>query len=58
MKFTLSITLGNETMETPLDVAEALRKVADRLDNLSNDWGDCGGLIRDLNGNLVGKWEV
>lgn len=56
MKFTLTIKTGNDAMETPGDVAAALRKVADRI---GCPWlpGDTGTIL-DANGNTVGRWEM
>ena len=53
-EFTLRITLGNEAMQTPEDVAASLRDIANRL-----DWGMYrrSGEILDMNGNRVGEWE-
>ena len=50
-KFTLTITLGNEAMQTNEDVAEALRVAASRIESRALP------LIRDINGNNVGSWE-
>ncbi len=58
-RFTLTIDLGNEEMQTPMNVAEALRKLATKLERDYNALDcDLGGKIMDLNGNSVGKWEV
>lgn len=54
--FSLEITLGNDAMDSPWDVAAALRALADRLE--ANAWGDGTAPIRDANGNTVGSWEV
>ena len=55
MKFKLEIRLGNEAMQTPEDVAEALRGVASQLeDGVPFD----NRLIRDHNGNETGSWKV
>jgi hypothetical protein len=51
--FTLSIRMGNAAMLTPEDVGEALRQVADKLDN---DYTD--GPVIDVNGNRVGSWAL
>lgn len=50
--FTLTITLGNEAMQTPEDVAWALRKAIEQLEA-----GETRRNIRDSNGNTVGMWE-
>ena len=52
-EFTLRIKLGNEAMQTPEDVADRLRAVADRLDYGMDLWS---GKILDYNGNKVGEW--
>jgi hypothetical protein len=63
MKFTLTIILGNDAMQSPDDVAYALGRLqamfvdtTDSFEELSV--GDRSGRIRDLNGNTVGQWEV
>lgn len=59
--FTLDIKLGNAEMQTGYDVAYALREIADRIDlRIGDDMPNTqqGGPIYDLNGNMVGKWEV
>lgn len=65
-EFTLTIRLGNDAMSDAPPIAEALRTVADTLD----EWyvgcdpiepvsiGETGTIIRDYNGNTVGHWEV
>lgn len=49
--FTLRITLGNAAMRDGYDVAEALRVVADKVEEGHED-----GIIRDVNGNTVGTF--
>lgn len=52
--FSLEIRLGNAAMRTPEDVADALRRTADRLEGAQ----EClRAEIRDLNGNVVGSWS-
>ena len=66
MRFTVTITLGNEAMQTGMDIANSLRAVADHIDDPNQFFEDPTdesgfdryGKIRDLNGNTVGKWEV
>ena len=63
MRFTLTIDLGNDAMQAPSDVVDALHALGDRLlqDGYPDKWADPseeGGPIRDCNGNTVGKWEV
>ena len=52
-EFTLRITLGNEAMQTPEDVAANLRAVANQMDYCM---GRQSGKILDYNGNVVGEW--
>lgn len=55
--FTLKIRLGNEAMEDGYDVSQALRTCADHLEANGFE-NDVVGLIRDVNGNTVGSWEL
>jgi hypothetical protein len=63
MKFTLTLKLGNEAMNTALDVAEALRKAAHQLNTelgpteITDIQDGFGHAIMDLNGNNVGSWQ-
>jgi hypothetical protein len=57
-QFILKIELGNEAMQTPQDIAQALREAAGSLDGLVPEATRASGSIRDLNGNRVGKWEI
>jgi hypothetical protein len=52
--FTLKIRLGNDAMQDPADVAEALERVAREL----RDSGFRPTRIKDLNGNTVGEWKL
>ena len=62
MKFTLSITLGNDAMQDNGDVADALRRVANEIE--SDGWGTrltdgyAAQTIFDINGNDVGHFKV
>ena len=66
MAFDLKIKLGNAAMQTPEDVAGALREVAEWLDGVGSYeaddeqilWHLDAGRIRDVNGNTVGDWEM
>lgn len=51
--FSLAIEIGNSAMESPDDVARALRRLADELETSS---AAGNGRIRDDNGNAVGRW--
>lgn len=53
-QFKLTIRLGNDAMQAGPDVAQALREVADRIENDL----EARGNIRDLNGNTVGSFEA
>ena len=52
-KFTLEITLGNDAMQTPEDIADALQKAASHIQA-----GYGNGNIYDLNGNAVGSYAI
>lgn len=52
--FSLDIDLGNAAMQSPEDVADALRATADKLDAAAGYVGE--GAIHDANGNRVGGW--
>ena len=63
MTFTLTIELGNAEMQTFDHIARALRQTADRFDNEHDlveeaDPYDRRGIVRDINGNTVGKYEA
>jgi hypothetical protein len=60
-RFVLDIELGNDAMQTPDDVREALQRICHvdgTLANLTNFTDEDEGNIRDANGNRVGKWYV
>lgn len=54
MSFELKIKLGNEVMQTPEDVAEALTRIADAI----RSYDEFNRTIRDLNGNIVGECKL
>jgi hypothetical protein len=59
--FNLTITLGNAEMSHSGEVADALRKVAARVEKHDDSlvgWNGLSGGINDVNGNTVGRWEV
>lgn len=56
MQFELSIDLGNNAMMSPQDVALALRKLAQRLDDEAPSTEESCGNVHDGNGNTVGTW--
>lgn len=73
MRFQLHISLGNDAMKTPRDIAAALHKIADELDATyagqrdegPDGWNDditeqdaLAVTIRDENGNTVGNWKI
>ena len=60
MKFNLTIELGNEAMTAGANVAKALeRSLLDAERNMFSalQAGD-EGVVRDVNGNSVGHWQV
>jgi uncharacterized protein with von Willebrand factor type A (vWA) domain len=58
--FTLKIETGNDAMRLPVDVADALRRLADEIlaGNGEDGWHLNAGSIRDTNGNTVGSWDL
>jgi ribosomal protein L17 len=52
-KFKVEITVGDDAMRTPDDVAKALREIADQLITAPK-----GGLVSDRNGNVVGRFRL
>jgi hypothetical protein len=58
-KFILEIELGNDAMRSGYDIAEALGRVSTRIYNTGlNPTKPSIGDVRDINGNVVGKYEV
>jgi hypothetical protein len=53
MAFVVEIETGNEAMSQPLDLAVALRGVADAVES---GWEE--GQIRDANGNAIGRYTA
>lgn len=62
MTFKLTIELGNAEMQTGRNVAQALKSIAEKVEDTEDfseaDVYDRTGKIRDDNGNTVGKWAV
>jgi hypothetical protein len=59
MKFTLEIELGNDDMQTSEDVSRILLDLSEAIvDYDMSDSKSGPGVVRDTNGNAVGKWEV
>lgn len=54
MKFKLKINLGSDAMQLTEDIAEALHRVAYRVEQHDDD----KGVILDINGNTVGEWSI
>lgn len=61
MKLTVEIELGNDAMQDYDDLSGAMRHLMRMFDSMGGDSkpedGD-SGMIHDLNGNRVGKWQV
>lgn len=58
-KFTLTIQLGNDTMQNGDDIAGALRIAADGVSSIYDGPGDrAKSSVWDTNGNTVGEWSV
>ncbi len=61
MEFQLKIELGNDAMQTADDIRAAVKDVAKYLKEWrSGELPEVGdnAPIRDVNGNIVGKWEI
>jgi hypothetical protein len=56
MHFQLNITLGNASMQSPADVADALVSAARKVRS-AGDW-PAEGRVFDVNGNTVGTWFI
>jgi hypothetical protein len=56
-KFILEINLGNEGMMSPVHIRDALRTISDKI-RYDDELDDLTQKIRDINGNVVGKYEV
>ena len=56
-KFILEINLGNEGMRSPVHIRDALRAISDKI-RYDDELDDLTQNIRDINGNVVGKYEV
>jgi hypothetical protein len=54
--FRLEVELGNAAMNEPHHVGGLLAKLGDRLLERGFD-GDVIDVVRDENGNTVGRWE-
>lgn len=57
MKFKLEIELGNDAMQSNVDIETALQAVARNYHKAGLAKPDTGRIF-DGNGNAVGKWEV
>ena len=53
MAFKMSVTMDNAAFESPEELPEIIRRVADRVAD-----GETAGSVRDSNGNTVGTWRV
>ena len=58
MEFIVRITLGNDAMQTGVEVADALDEVAAQINTDGPFKVGERGSIADANGNKVGYWEV
>lgn len=60
-QFTVQITLGNDAMQTPDDIAAVLDEVVRRITRRGDRYAPATpgeGPIIDDNGNRVGVWRV
>lgn len=62
MEFTITITTGNDAMQTLGDITEALLNTAHQIDDYygpdTEPYAGQGGWILDFNGNKVGRWGI
>lgn len=56
-KFSMNIELGNDAMQQPQELADALREVANKIAAIDPTDTNAGGKVLDDNGNEVGTWE-
>lgn len=56
-KFTMSIELGNDAMQSPQELSEALEELATKIASIDPMETRAEGKILDDNGNEVGTWE-
>ena len=55
-QFILKIDLGNAAMKNNLDVSKALNNISMLFEYSCEHFPE--GKIRDINGNVVGSWQV
>lgn len=59
MKVVIEVDLGNEAMQSPLNVIHAVENALHKQTDLHEPMqAGQGGPLRDVNGNTVGKWVV
>ena len=59
MTFTLKIRLYNDALQTWYDLANALRKIAEQVQDIGDESvSHDSSVVMDSNGNTVGKWGV
>jgi hypothetical protein len=61
MDFALNITMDKKEMRHPRNVARALERVAHDLDKkfeLGTEPAHAEGIVRDVSGSIVGRWEI
>lgn len=59
--FNLTMRLGHDAMQTPADIARALREIAESIGDSDIPVSELGAhesVIHDVNGNDVGMWEA
>ena len=56
-KFILEIDLGNAGMKSPVHIRDALRAISGKI-RYDDELDDLTQRIRDINGNVVGHYEV
>ncbi len=58
MKFKMEIELGNDEMRTIAHLTRAVKKTAEKMSTYAKPLVGEGGGILDVNGNIVGRWEI
>jgi len=59
MRFTLTVEIGDDDVQTGADLAELLVRIAPTFDrSAGTGLADCMGTVRDLDGRKVGNWTL
>ena len=58
MTFTMTIEMGNDSMQTYADIAQATARIFSDFSRQHEEVEDNAGRIYDANGNKVGHWSI